>query len=154
MVQISSEKMLAIRQGLEKMEDFEIVCGPQGDNNEVILVKWQTGNIQHNVDVVSLIDGKEMTGLPSLRFHSSKDYFCKNHTLAIRWIEVFLISSNTDSSDPIKMASDVAKAVCAALTPFLSSITEEYVAIRVSTEMEKVFEFPLLIAIDHTFLFS
>ena len=42
MVQISQEKMMALRKALEKMENFDVPCGPVGgdDPEERILIRW------------------------------------------------------------------------------------------------------------------
>ncbi len=47
MVQVSQERMIEIRKSLEKMEDFEIKCGPVDkvdQPDEIVAVKWVDKN--------------------------------------------------------------------------------------------------------------
>lgn len=47
MVQVSQERMIEIRKSLEKMEDFEIKCGPVNkveQPDEIVAVKWVDKN--------------------------------------------------------------------------------------------------------------
>ena len=76
--------------------------------------------------VKSVIDGRSLDGVDSLRIHAATDYIGKEH--AVRWTELFFVSygcgSDVDSqpADPAelsRLAEHLAQAFCLAITPYL-----------------------------------
>lgn len=44
--------------------------------------------------VKSPVDLNDMKGVPSIRVHNGKDYYCNNGSKLIRWTEVFILKVN------------------------------------------------------------
>ena len=75
--------MLAFRKKLQDMLDVEIGCGPVGAPapDEIVLVKWVDEDMAINIGIKSVIDGKAMDGVPSLRIHSGPDMRSESHLI-------------------------------------------------------------------------
>ena len=97
----------------------------------------------------SLIDGRPMDGIPSIRMmHSGPDFASKNHM--IRWTEVFILPNNKEQTgeseyseppDPTRLTSHIAKAISMALLPHLKSLKTKDLsplAVKVSLDPENV----------------
>lgn len=152
MVQVSADRMLAIRKGLNNMEDTRIFCGPIGAEqpDETVLIKWVDASHTVNAGIKSVIDGTPMDGVTSVRMHAAgTDYMSGDHL--IRWTEVFLLPTKpggdhqinedhlSEPEDPAKTAGFLARAVCLALTPHLKKLKEAYLsplAVRVNLDPE------------------
>merc|ERR1719317_1107181 len=72
MVQVTQDRMMEVRKQLSKMEDVDIDCGPVGAEaaDETVRIKWvdakATGS--DGGGVKSLVDGRSLEGVPSVRF--------------------------------------------------------------------------------------
>jgi len=130
---------------LQDMEDVEIGCGPVGapTPDEIVLVKWVDEDMAINIGIKSVIDGKAMDGVPSLRIHSGPDMRSESHL--IRWTELFLIKNEGarpgQERDPTRLAESVARAVGAALIPHLNNLKQENctpLAVRITLDPENV----------------
>lgn len=129
MVQIPGESMLALRQALRDMRDYEIPCGPIGAEqpDEMVHIVWVKEDQNVNVGVKSPIDGMAMDGVSSIRIHCGTDYVGDEHL--IRWTEVYLVrtddsvgSRRTDPVDISKVSDSLAQACCVALAPHLGHL--------------------------------
>uniref|UniRef100_A0A0A9ZF36 Zinc finger FYVE domain-containing protein 9 n=1 Tax=Lygus hesperus TaxID=30085 RepID=A0A0A9ZF36_LYGHE len=122
MVQLPSDSMVALRTALRDMKDFTISCGP--NDEETVNLRWSADDTNFNVGVKSVIDGKELDGVPSIRVHSGTDY---GSNRIIRWTEVFIVKSEDErkARDPLdisKVSESVARATCLALVQDLESL--------------------------------
>ena len=101
MVQVSQDRMLEIRKQLGKMEDVQIDCGPvaaAGNPDETVLIKWIDKSQTIKAGIKSMIDGRSMDGVSSVRMiHSGSDFAGKSHL--IRWTEVFLLPNASGTED-------------------------------------------------------
>ena len=96
--QVTQDRMMEVRKQLSKMEDVDIDCGPVGAEaaDETVRIKWvdakATGS--DGGGVKSLVDGRSLEGVPSVRIavQSGRDVASKHHV--IRWTEVFIISNH------------------------------------------------------------
>eukprot|EP00095_Tigriopus_kingsejongensis_P006649 snap_masked-scaffold363_size195477-processed-gene-0.10 protein:Tk06649 transcript:snap_masked-scaffold363_size195477-processed-gene-0.10-mRNA-1 annotation:"zinc finger protein fyve domain-containing" len=145
MVQVSPERMVEFRKSLERMEDVEIACGPLNspDSEEMVRVRWVDVDETTNTGIKSLLDGRPLDGLSSIRLHSGRDFISDKSNHFIRWTEVFLlsppISYDTDPLDPMNVATALAKAVCLTLAPHLKYLLAERqnpLAVRVNLEAD------------------
>ena len=101
-MQVTQDRMMEVRKQLGKMEDVDIDCGPVGaaTADETVRIKWVDskadggGGSGVNAGVKSMVDGRPMEGIPSVRIavQSGRDVATKHH--AIRWTEVFIISNH------------------------------------------------------------
>ncbi|CAH0384758.1 unnamed protein product [Bemisia tabaci] len=143
MVYIPSESMTALRNALKDMKDYSVGCG---ENSEVVvLLKWSDDDTHFNVGVKSVIDGKSLDGIPSIRVHNGTDFF--GNSRLIRWTEVFIfhseedIAKGGDSIDVSRLSESIAQATCKALVPLLdllASVSLYTLALRVSIHPDKV----------------
>ena len=93
-----------------------------------------------------MIDGKSLSGVPSIRLHASRDYVSERPAHFIRWTEVFLLShslatTDFDPPDPMGLATGLAKAVCGCLTPHLKPLKAQGqtpLAVRIFLDPDKV----------------
>ncbi|KAF0312716.1 Zinc finger FYVE domain-containing protein 9 [Amphibalanus amphitrite] len=130
MFQISPDTMETLRGNLRQMQDFKIECGPVGQPpDEVINIKWVEDDRSHNLGVRSVIDDKPLDGIPSIRVHSGTDYV--GDSKLIRWTEVYLIKvtesvarSSSEPPDFSRLAEEVARGTCVALTPHLPLLAD------------------------------
>ncbi|XP_039286923.1 uncharacterized protein LOC111051534 isoform X2 [Nilaparvata lugens] len=135
MVQVASETMTALRTALRDMHDYTITCGPP-HAEETVLLKWTADDTNFNIGVKSMIDGRPLDGVPSMRVHSGIDF--SGNLRIIRWTEVFILQSEEQSGvgsggggggkagagagDPVdisRLSESLAQATCLALVPFL-----------------------------------
>lgn len=148
MVQVSPDRMVEIRNALRNMEDHEIGCGPVGADkpDEVVAIQWVDEDKAFNIGIKSVIDGRAMDGVSSLRIHSGPDMMGDKHL--IRWTEVFLINTGEagtpppgDPPDPARASEGVARATCIALLPHLNQLKMDDltpVGVRVVLDQDKV----------------
>jgi hypothetical protein len=156
MVQIDSETMAKLKQSLQAMKPFRIECqksvsqlnsllkqptpnsnstnhlnlnATPENNGGVITIEWTTQDKHLNKDVYSIVDGRSMNGVKSLRLTNTHDY--ANETKSIRWTEIYLIQiEDLESNTPIvehhfnlnNFAEKVSEACCAALAPMLDEL--------------------------------
>jgi len=138
MVQVSQDRMLEIRKALNKMSDVKIGCGPVAAGevdppDETVYIKWTEKNPSINAGRRSLVDGRPMDGISSIRMmQSGPDYSSKSHM--IKWTEVFILPSSkectenadyTEPPDPSRITSHIAKAISMALLPHLKQLKKE-----------------------------
>jgi len=137
MVQVNQDRMMEIRKALNKMIDVKIDCGPVAANeieapDETVYIKWTDKNPSINSGRKSLVDGRPMDGIPSIRMtHAGPDYTSKSHM--IRWTEVFMLPNNKitenveyiEPPDPSRITSHIAKAISMALLPNLKQLKAE-----------------------------
>lgn len=161
MIQIHPEEMIKVRDSLRQMRDHVIRCGPiaappptsGGDvstaasGGETVMIKWGEADVCFNLGVKSLIDDTSMSGVPSIRVHQGKDFVCNSGSRFIRWTEVFILQNgeeNNKTSEPVdvsKVASDIARATCAALVKYLDLLASNNfykVGIRTNLHIENV----------------
>jgi len=146
MVQILPDHMLSVRKSLQAMEDVDIGCGPVGapQPDEVVSVKWVDEDKAFNIGIKSVIDGRAMDGVGSLRIHCGPDIRTDKHVL--RWTEVFLITTPDPAArggepEPTRVAEGVARAVGVALLPHLGLLKEaglSPLAVRVTLNQDNV----------------
>lgn len=148
MVQVLPDRMVEIRNALRNMEDHEIGCGPIGAEkpDEVVAIQWVDEDKAFNIGIKSVIDGRPMDGVSSLRIHSGPDMMGDKHL--IRWTEVFLINTGEagtpppgDPPDPARSSEGVARATCIALLPHLNQLKMDDltpVGVRVVLDQDKV----------------
>lgn len=148
MVQVLPDNMVNVRKALKNMENYLVGCGPVGasEPDEVVSITWVDEDKAFNIGIKSVLDGKAMDGISSLRIHSGPDM--TQDRCLIRWTEVFLINTGDkgspihgDPPDPARAAEGVARAVCVALMPHLLQLKEEGLsplAVRVSLEPDNV----------------
>ena len=97
----------------------------------------------------SVVDGRSLDGVDSLRVHSATDYIGKGHI--IRWTELFFVSyggagSDTEhqGEDPAelsRLAEHLAQAFCLAVTPHLEPLAFEMlmkIGLRVTVGSDQV----------------
>jgi MAD (mothers against decapentaplegic) interacting protein len=90
MIQIDTEMMGKFKQALRSMKPFRIECSPLAPNDDfVITVEWTKANEFLNRGIRSLVDGRSMQGVKSLRLTNNYDFV--NGSKSIRWNEIFLI---------------------------------------------------------------
>ncbi|KAL3271061.1 hypothetical protein HHI36_021561 [Cryptolaemus montrouzieri] len=148
MIQILPEHMLQVRESLKNMKDHTIKCGcVNEESDETVTIVWGEADTTFNVGVLSPIDNKFMTGIPSIRVHNGKDYPCNSGNRLIRWTEVFIIQSveesskNQDSVDISKISESIAKATCQALVKYLDLLVSNSfykIGLRVNLHVENV----------------
>ena len=92
------------------------------------------------------MDGSSLAGCSSIRLHSGRDFVCSESNSFLRWTEVFLLKRGraedyTDSSDPMALASVLAKAICSGMVgslPNLKATGVSKLAVRVKLDPENV----------------
>jgi len=148
MVQVLPDNMVSIRKALRNMENYLVGCGPVGASqpDEVVSITWVDEDKAFNIGIKSVLDGKAMDGISSLRIHSGPDM--TQDRCLIRWTEVFLINTGDkgtpthgDPPDPARAAEGVARSVCVALMPHLAQLKQEELsplAVRVCLDPDNV----------------
>jgi MAD (mothers against decapentaplegic) interacting protein len=148
MVQVLPDNMVSVRKALRNMENYLVGCGPVGSSqpDEVVSITWVDEDKAFNIGIKSVLDGKAMDGVSSLRIHSGPDM--TQDRCLIRWTEVFLINTGEsgtpthgDPPDPARAAEGVARSVCVALMPHLAQLKGEGLsplAVRVCLDPENV----------------
>ncbi|XP_044763023.1 zinc finger FYVE domain-containing protein 9 [Coccinella septempunctata] len=126
MIQILPEHLLQVRDSLKNMKNHTIQCGCiNEESDETVTIVWGEPDTSFNVGVISPIDNKDLTGIPSIRVHNGKDYTCNSGNRLIRWTEVFISQSgedqskNQDTVDISKISENISKATCQALVKYL-----------------------------------
>ncbi|XP_045469180.1 zinc finger FYVE domain-containing protein 9 [Harmonia axyridis] len=126
MIQILPEHMLQVRDALKSKKNHTIRCGCiNEESDETVTIIWGEPDTSFNVGVLSPIDNKVLTGIPSIRVHNGKDYTCNSGNRLIRWTEVFISQGGEESSknqDPIdisKISENISRATCQALVKYL-----------------------------------
>lgn len=98
MIQVPPETLDKIRESLRNMKDLTVQCGcvdaPSYD--ELVAVTWGEPDTGFNVGVTSPIDGRSMTGVPSIRVHNGRDFVDGTGNLLVRWTEVFILKVSGD----------------------------------------------------------
>ena len=156
MVQLLPDTLHALKQALIRMENFTVLCGKLGTDQveETVSLNW----VDHepslvNQSVVSPIDGRSLTGVPSIRVMQHRDYQGEGRRL-LRWSELFILpmegdrsvrpnnkSSSDDGKDVTRLAESIAKATSAALVGKLADLTPRtLVALRVSMDEDSVMD--------------
>lgn len=93
MVQIDTEMMTKLKNALRSMKPFRVECAPLSPNDDhIITIEWTKSCDFFNRGVHSLIDGRSLQGIRSLRLTNNYDFV--NDTKAIRWNEIYLIKGN------------------------------------------------------------
>ncbi|XP_050440718.1 zinc finger FYVE domain-containing protein 9 [Adelges cooleyi] len=121
MVEMSTQKMILLRDALRTMKDFKLNCGT--NDEQTVIFHWTENDTNFNIGVKSCIDGTSLQGVLSIRVHNGVDYSGKSRF--IRWTEVFVIQSEETSDrvaeplDTSRTAESIAKATCTALVPLL-----------------------------------
>lgn len=148
MIQITSEHMEKIREDLRNLKDHTIACGCVNvTSDESVNIIWGENDTNFNVGVKSPVDLADMQGVPSIRVHNGKDYFCNNGSKLIRWTEVFILQNgeeNSKSQDPVdisKISESIAKACCNALLKYLDLLVSnscQKIGIRATLHVENV----------------
>jgi len=148
MVQVLPDNMVLVRKALRNMENYLVGCGPVGASqpDEVVSITWVDEDKAFNIGIKSVLDGKAMDGISSLRIHSGPDM--TQDRCLIRWTEVFLINTGDkgtpthgDPPDPARAAEGVARSVCVALMPHLAQLKQEGLsplAVRVCLDPDNV----------------
>lgn len=147
MVQITPDSIQELRSSLRNMKDYSISCGPTGveQPDEVVYIKWVQDDKNFNIGVKSLIDGRPLDGIPSIRVHNATDYMGTSRF--IRWTEVFILQSEEISeqgSDPIdisRLTESIARATCLALINLLDLLAQAgltKIAVRAMIHPENV----------------
>ncbi|XP_049783559.1 zinc finger FYVE domain-containing protein 9 [Schistocerca cancellata] len=147
MVQITPDSIQELRSALRNMKDFSISCGPTGveQPDEVVYIKWVQDDKNFNIGVKSLIDGRPLDGIPSIRVHNGTDYMGSSRF--IRWTEVFILQSEEVSeqgSDPIdisRLTESIARATCLAVINLLDLLAQAgltKIAVRAMIHPENV----------------
>ncbi|XP_025424618.1 zinc finger FYVE domain-containing protein 9 [Sipha flava] len=125
MVEMSSQKMVLLRDALRTMKDFELLCGT--NDEQTVIFHWTEDDVNFNIGVKSCIDGKPLDGVYSIRVHNGIDYSGKRRF--IRWTEVFVIQCEETSDrvdeplDTSRTAESISKATCTALVPLLDLLS-------------------------------
>ncbi|KAF7283627.1 smad anchor for receptor activation isoform X2 [Rhynchophorus ferrugineus] len=148
MIQIPSEHLEKLREDLRNMKNHTISCGcVNAISDETVNIIWGESETNFNVGVKSPVDQNDMKGVPSIRVHNGKDYFCNNGTKLIRWTEVFILkngeenSRNQDPLDVSKVSESIAKACCNALVKYLDLLVSnscQKIGIRATLHVENV----------------
>lgn len=141
MIQIDSETMTKLKQTLQSMKPFRIECNKavsqsnnllttnqnSSSNDNVISIEWTKDDRHLNKGVFSIIDGRPLVGIKSLRLTNTYDY--ANETKSIRWTEIYLIKIEDDlngvhenSFNINKFADHISEACCTALAPILDDL--------------------------------
>merc|ERR1719219_2883461 len=149
MVQVLPDNMGVVRKALREMQPHVVACGPVGADkpDEVVSIVWVDEDKAFNIGIKSVLDGKPMDGISSLRIHSGPDM--TQDRCLIRWTEVFLINTgerpgattNGDAPAPARAAEGIARAVSVALLPHLQALKEEGLtplAVRVTLDQDIV----------------
>jgi len=149
MVQVLPDNMGVVRKALREMQPHVVACGPVGAEkpDEVVSIVWVDEDKAFNIGIKSVLDGKPMDGISSLRIHSGPDM--TQDRCLIRWTEVFLINTgerpgattNGDAPAPARAAEGIARAVSVALLPHLQALKEEGLtplAVRVTLDQDNV----------------
>lgn len=90
MVQIDTEMMAKLKQSLRAMQPFRIECSPlRAADDHTITIEWTKHNVHLNRGVQSVIDGRSLQGVKSLRLTHTYDFV--NDAKSIRWNEIYLI---------------------------------------------------------------
>ncbi|KAK9874288.1 hypothetical protein WA026_002640 [Henosepilachna vigintioctopunctata] len=148
MIQILPEHMLQVRESLRNMKNHIIKCGcVNEESDETVTIVWGEPDTSFNVGVLSPIDNKRMTGIPSIRVHNGKDYTCNSGSRLIRWTEVFILQNGDESSrnqEPVdisKISENIAKATCQALVKYLDLLVSNSfykIGLRANLHIENV----------------
>ncbi|KAH1012040.1 hypothetical protein HUJ04_001286 [Dendroctonus ponderosae] len=151
MIQIRPESMEKIRDDLRKLKNHTVSCGlvnaTNSDDIETVNIVWGENDCDFNVGVKSPVDLADMHGVPSIRVHNGKDYFCSNGSRLIRWTEVFILQSdeenprNQDPVDVSKVSESVSKACCTALLKYLDLLVAnncQKIGVRATLHVENV----------------
>jgi MAD (mothers against decapentaplegic) interacting protein len=141
MIQIDSETMTKLKQSLQSMKPFRIECNKavtqsnnllttslnSSSNDNVISIEWTKDDRHLNKGVYSIIDGRPLIGIKSLRLTNTYDY--ANETKSIRWTEIYLIKIEDDLNgvhennfNINKFADHISEACCTALAPILDDL--------------------------------
>ena len=90
MIQIDTEMMGKLKNALRSMKPFRIECAPLAPRTDhVITIEWTKTSSFFNRGVRSLIDGRSLQGVRSLKLTNNYDFV--NDSKAIRWNEIYLI---------------------------------------------------------------
>merc|ERR1711922_54487 len=75
MVQVLPDNMGVVRKALREMQPHVVACGPVGAEkpDEVVSIVWVDEDKAFNIGIKSVLDGKPMDGISSLRIHSGPD---------------------------------------------------------------------------------
>jgi len=145
MVQVLPDHMMELRKNLQDMQDVEIGCGPVGTEKppEVVSIQWVDEDKAFNIGIKSVLDGRAMDGIGSLRIHCGPDMRSETHLL--RWTEVFLIKTpelrGGRDPDPTRVAEGAARAVGIALIPHLANLKKDNLsplAVRITLDQDNV----------------
>ena len=137
--------------------------------HEIVSIEWINEDKYLNKNVFSLIDGKSMCGIKSLRIKNSFDYMSEKKS--VRWSEIFLarveesqenLLAGESSFNLNKFTESCAKAFAVALIPIVEDIINETLLI-LSTKAEnkhltmslldsEMFKIALRIQIDRDFV--
>lgn len=139
MYQISPESMASLRERLRKMEDVTIECGPvDGPVEETLSITWVEDDLNYNMGVTSVIDGRSMDSVMSMRVHSGSEY--TGNGKIIRWTEVFLLQGD-EPSEFSRLSEALSRGTCHALLPLLSDVCEQKLsplALRATVDSDTV----------------
>jgi hypothetical protein len=134
MIQLEPEVLGKLKDALQGMKPYTIECNKQplkpGCNNSTVSIEWINDDSHINRNVLSVVDGRDLCGVKSIRLTNINDYV--NDTKLIRWTEIFLIltkeedSQNGDSSianfNFNSFVDMCAQSCCNALVPLLDEL--------------------------------
>lgn len=136
--------MQQIRDNLRAMKNHTIPCGcVNAVTDETVNIIWGENDMNFNNGVISVIDGLNLSGIPSIRVHNGKNHVCANSSKVIRWTEVFIIQNVDDSpksQDPIdvsRLSETIAKATCDALVKHVDQLViNDFMKIGLRTTLQ------------------
>lgn len=129
MVQIEPETLAKLKLALQHMKPFELECNKtaQSPRTNIISIEWTKKDHYINRNTFSVIDGRDMCGIKSMRLTNMNDYV--NDTKSIRWTEIFMIkieeestSENENNFNLNAFADMCAQAFCHGLIPLLDDL--------------------------------
>lgn len=131
MIQIEPETLTKLKLALQQMKPYYLVCNKQTQTmskpvENTISIEWIKDGHHINRNVFSIIDGRSLCGVKSIKLTNSYDYV--NEMKSIRWCEVFLMQIEEEENSPDgnfnlnAFAEMCAQACCTALVPLLNEL--------------------------------
>ncbi|CAF0880438.1 unnamed protein product [Brachionus calyciflorus] len=125
MIQIDIETLNKLKQALQSMNSFRIDCSKVKPDHTVI-VEWIKEDDYLNRNILSVVDGKSMEGIKSLRLANTMDYAYEDKIL--KWIEIYILKLDEealadDSNFNLnKFTEMISTATCMALNPLIDDL--------------------------------
>ena len=134
MIQIEPETLTKLKLALQQMKPYHLECNKQAQDinkpsENTISIEWIKDDYHINKNVFSIIDGRSLCGVKSIKLTNSYDYV--NETKSIRWCDIFLMqieeeANGSEGNFNLNVFAEMcAQACCTALVPLLNELVNK-----------------------------